>query len=218
MTGPAPDDVSRETLHGLGVSRETLDRLQTFVGLLLRWNQRINLISRADEAAVWRRHVVDSAQLLAFLPPGLERGDGSAVDLGAGGGFPGLILSIVGGIRYTLVESDHRKAAFLREASRALAAPVTVHATRAEALSVEPFALLTARAFAALNAILAMGAHLVRSDGAFLLLKGATADQELTAAAATWNMQVERFASRTDPAASILRLTQVSRRGCSDCT
>src|SRR5689334_7633402 len=94
------------------VSRETLGRLQAYADILVAWNQRLNLVGRGTIDDLWRRHMLDSAQLHALLPAGAK----ILVDLGSGAGFPGLVLAIMGGPHVHLVESDQRKAVFLREA------------------------------------------------------------------------------------------------------
>lgn len=201
--------VSRETRSALDVSRETQTRLEAFAALLLQWNARINLVSRADASEVWSRHIADSLQLLPLIPSGVSE----ATDLGSGGGFPGLILAIATGIRFTLVEADHRKAAFLREAARVTSAPAHIVVARIETADVPPAPLLTARALAPLPNLLHLAARFLAPGGTALFPKGANAEQELTAAMPTWNMTVERFASRTDPAGLILRLTDIARAG-----
>ena len=108
----------------LGVSRETLDRLQAYLDLLARWQQRINLVGASTLADPWRRHVLDSAQLWRWWPDRAR----VLADLGSGAGLPGLVLAVLGAPVTHLVESDRRKAAFLREAARATGALVTVHA------------------------------------------------------------------------------------------
>ncbi len=190
-----------------GVSRETAERLEIYTDLLLRWNRTINLISRRDEDVVWQRHVGDSATLAAGLPAQA----GTAIDLGSGGGLPGIVLSIVTGRHFHLVESDQRKCAFLREAARATAAPVSVHATRIEAASLPPAQIVTARALAPLEMLLAWAAPLLADGGICLFPKGRSVDAELTQAARRWHMVVERLASITDPGATILRISEISR-------
>lgn len=110
------------------MTADTTDRLHQFAGLLLRWNATLNLIAARDVDVVWQRHIQDSLQLVPLLPPGLAR----AVDLGSGGGFPGLILAIATGVRFDLIESDQRKASFLRTAIQHTQAPATVHCCRIE--------------------------------------------------------------------------------------
>lgn len=194
-------------LQEWGVSRETERKLETFAALLLRWSRTINLIGRADAAAVWQRHILDSLQLLPFLfgrePP--------AIDLGSGGGFPGLVLALAADWPFHLIEADHRKAAFLREVARDLKAPVTVHAARIEAVSLSPASLITARGLAPLPKLLAWAAPFVAPRGVCLFLKGRMAEQELTQAQAQWHMRVMRVPSRTDPAATLLHISELRR-------
>ena len=127
------------------VSRETSRRLDVFAELLQRWNQRINLVSPRDLPHLWDRHVTDSLQLLDELPPGAP-----FVDLGSGGGFPGLVLAIANDSPVTLVEADQRKASFLREAARATGTTANVIARRIEQADLPPTRYLTARALAPL--------------------------------------------------------------------
>jgi len=188
------------------VSREAL-RFDPFIALLLRWNRRINLISRADETFVQERHIDDAAQLAALIPPGTER----AIDLGSGAGFPGLILAAMAGIPFDLIEADQRKAAFLMEAARLLAAPVQVHAVRVEAARLPPASVITARALAPLPRLLALAAPLLAPGGTCLFPKGAGVESELTLTAGQWHMRVDRIPSRTDPRAVILRITELQR-------
>jgi 16S rRNA (guanine527-N7)-methyltransferase len=192
-----------------GVSRETGDRLAIFAELLLRWNGTINLISRRDEPLLWTRHIADSLALMPALPRGLAE----AADFGSGGGFPGLVLAIATGCHFHLVESDRRKSAFLREAARATSAPATIHAVRIEAASLPAMKLITARAVASLATLLDWATPHLAPGGICLFPKGRTVEQELTAAAEQWQMRVERFPSPSDPAATILRLSEIARAG-----
>jgi 16S rRNA (guanine527-N7)-methyltransferase len=197
--------VSRETLSG--VSRETLARLEAFSDLLLRWNARINLISQSDVPLLWERHVEDSLQLASLIPTGTQR----AIDLGSGAGFPGLILCIATCIPFDLIESDQRKAAFLREAARLTQAPARIHACRIEAATIEPAPLVTARALAPLPKLLALAAPILAEDGTCIFPKSEKADQEIADASAAWTMQIERHISRTDRSGVILRISGVKR-------
>jgi 16S rRNA (guanine527-N7)-methyltransferase len=121
---------ANELARMLGVSRETLARLETYVALLRAWNPRINLVSVASLGDVWRRHILDSAQLMAHIPDGAR----VLVDLGSGAGLPGLILGIMGMAETHLIESDQRKSAFLREAARVTETRVALHVKRIEAV------------------------------------------------------------------------------------
>lgn len=194
----------------LGVSRETEARLRGFLALLQRWNGKINLVSDRDEASMWRRHVLDSLQLLPLLPSG----DGPLVDLGSGAGFPGLVLAAATRRPTALVEADRRKAAFLTEASRLLQLDrLTVHPTRIEAVTLPPAEVVTARALAPLPDLLRHAHRLLALGGVAIFPKGRTAEQELTEAARHWNMRTERFPSRTDPDSLILRISEISPAG-----
>ncbi|WP_119679814.1 16S rRNA (guanine(527)-N(7))-methyltransferase RsmG [Indioceanicola profundi] len=191
-----------------GVPRETLDRLATYEALLRKWNPTINLVSRTTLADAWARHFADSAQLFALVPPVTH----TLVDLGSGAGFPGLVLAILGVPEVHLVESDQRKGAFLREVARATGAPVTVHTARIEAAKVPSADVVSARALADLSDLLPMAVRILKPGGICLFPKGKTAADELTRAGDSWTMRVERFPSRTDPAATLLRLSDISRR------
>lgn len=184
-------------------------RLDRFAALLLRWNAKINLIARSDETALWPRHILDSAQLAPLLPPA----PGTLIDLGSGAGFPGLVLAILTQWRVHLVESDLRKAAFLREAARETGADVTIHPLRAETLRIDSAQVVTARALTSLAGLLPLAAPLLARDGICLFPKGRSASDELTAVSAQWHMRTERFPSQTDSGATILRISEIRRAG-----
>ena len=188
-------------------SREATWDEAAFIALFLKWNRRLNLIARGDEAVLASRHIADSLQLAPLMPPGVTR----AIDLGSGGGFPGLVLALATGVPFDLIEADQRKAAFLREAAQRLSAPARVHPVRIEAADVAPAALITARALAPLDALLELAAPKLAAGGCCLFLKGARVAAELTAAEARWHMRVERFPSRTAPDATILRISEIER-------
>lgn len=189
-----------------GVSRETEAKLREFLALLQRWNARINLVADRDEESLWQRHVLDSLQLAPLLPPG----DGPLLDLGSGAGFPGLILALASNRPTHLIESDRRKSAFLIEAARTLGlSQAKIHPTRIEAATLPPAAVVSARALAPLPDLLRHTHRLLVPGGTTLFPKGRTVEQELTAAARDWNMHVERFPSRTDPASTILRISEI---------
>jgi 16S rRNA (guanine527-N7)-methyltransferase len=182
--------------------------LQRFADLLLRWNTTLNLIAARDAGVIWERHIADSLQLAALMPAGLER----AIDLGSGGGFPGLVLAIVTGVAFDLIESDRRKAAFLRTAILETGAPAVVHCCRIEDARLPPSLLLTARALAPLPRLLPLAARLLTGDGICLLLKGAKVEEELIAAEADWAMSVDRIQSQTSPDGVVLRLGGLRRK------
>jgi 16S rRNA (guanine527-N7)-methyltransferase len=203
---------TRLALPPAEVSRETSGRLEAYVALLLAWNRRINLVSARDEAEIRARHVADSLQLLPLLPPG----DGPLVDLGSGGGLPGLVIAAAQpGRAVHLVEADKRKAAFLATAAARLGlSRVSVHAVRAESVSLADAAALTARAFAPLGLILPHAARILGPGGVAVLPKGRMAEAELEAALADgWTLRVERFISRSDPHSTIFRIARPDRAG-----
>ncbi len=185
-----------------GVSRETVARLAAYGDLLRRWQDRVNLVSATTLDDLWHRHMFDSAQLLPLLPAGAR----TLVDLGSGAGFPGLVLSIMGVPEVHLVESNQRKAAFLREAARVSGANVTVHATRIEALRPFPADVVTARALAPLDRLVAYAAPFLAAGGICIFPRGRGVENELTALDEIWKMCLVRVPSRTDPSATILRI------------
>ncbi len=189
------------------ISRETSEALERFAALLLRWNRTVNLVARNDEPRLWERHIADSLQLAALMHPA----SGRAIDLGSGAGFPGLALALATGVHFDLIEADHRKAAFLREAARITGASVQVHATRIETVRIAPAPLITARALAPLPKLLDLAAPLLKTGGICLFLKGANVQAELTDAATQWHMQVEILPSQTALEACILRISDLSR-------
>jgi 16S rRNA (guanine527-N7)-methyltransferase len=190
------------------LTADPTDRLQRFAGLLLRWNATLNLIASRDAGVVWDRHIADSLQLVPLLPAGIDR----AIDLGTGGGFPGLVLAIATGVHFDLIESDRRKAAFLRTAILEIGAPASVHCCRIEDATVPPATVVTARALAPLPRLLPLAVRLLTPDGICLLLKGATVEDELAAARADWVMDVDRVPSTTGPGGVVLRLSGLRRR------
>jgi 16S rRNA (guanine527-N7)-methyltransferase len=203
-----PDAFAAET----GVSHETRARLEAYAELLRKWNRAVNLVGRATLPAVWHRHMLDSAQLLPLLPAAPPERPRRVVDLGSGAGFPGLVLAILGAGDVHLVESDGRKAAFLREAARVSETPVTVHACRIEALPALAADVVTARALAPLDQLLAYAAPVLQPDGVALLPKGREAARELTVARKAWNMTVDRYPSCSDRQATVLRIEGLGRK------
>jgi 16S rRNA (guanine527-N7)-methyltransferase len=210
-TAPAarPIDLSADRAHALAltpVSRETLDRLDRFVAVLLTWQRRVNLIAPSTEPEIWTRHIADSLQLLALAPQARIW-----VDLGSGGGFPGLVIACAlaerAGAQVHLIEANAKKAAFLREAARVTGVPVLVHGERIEAFVRKAPAgaeVVTARALAPLAELLAYAYPLLKSGACGLFPKGQDVESELTEAAKYWKIQVSLALSRTDPKARIV--------------
>jgi len=198
-----PDQFARQA----DVSRETLARLKRYAEMLEKWNRRINLVGRGTIEDLWRRHMLDSAQLLPLIPPDA----GSLADLGSGAGFPGLVLAICGVKNVHLIEADRKKCAFLREVARETDTPVTIHNKRIEEIESFQADIVTSRALAPLPKLLDMAAPFTKKHSILLFLKGRSADGELTEAAKEWNMRVDQIPSQTDPEGMILRLEAISR-------
>jgi 16S rRNA (guanine527-N7)-methyltransferase len=206
--GEAPD-LSADRDRALAitpVSRETLARLERFAAVLLAWQRRTNLIAASTESNLWTRHIADSLQLLPLAPDARIW-----VDLGSGGGFPGVAIACAladtTGAQVHLVESNGKKAAFLREAVRAAGVPATVHAVRIEDFVVnEPLIIdvVTARALAPLPQLLGMAYPLLKKGAVGLFPKGQDVAVELTEAAKCWSIQAQLVPSRTDPKAQIV--------------
>ena len=208
MIQPSPEPMVREAFAQLvDVSRETLERFETYLALLKRWQRAINLVGPKTLADPWRRHILDGAQLRRHLPANAE----TIYDLGSGAGVPGLILAIMGQPGLHLVESDQRKAQFLKEAIRILDLSVEVHATRIESLPTACADVLVARALAPLPRLLDLSQPLLRSSSVCLFLKGQNLPDELTEARKYWRMSSHSFPSLSDPSASVLKLWDIAR-------
>jgi 16S rRNA (guanine527-N7)-methyltransferase len=198
------------------VSRETTERLDRFVALLLTWQRTTHLVAPSTLARLWTRHVADSLQLLDLAPDARVW-----IDLGSGGGFPGLVLACAlaerPGAMVHLVESNGKKAAFLREARREAAVPAEIHAQRIETF-VAGFAgavdAVTARALAPLKSLCELCFPLLGTSGATALFpKGQNAEVELREAALWWTMNATLVPSRTDPAGRIVVIRELARGG-----
>jgi 16S rRNA (guanine527-N7)-methyltransferase len=197
------------------VSRETTTRLDRFVELLLTWQSTTNLIARSTVPRLWTRHIADSLQLLDLAPDARIW-----VDLGSGGGFPGLAIACAlaerPGAVVHLVESNAKKAAFLREAQRVTGAPALVNAMRIENF-VESFRdqadVVTARALTSLKKLYDQSAPLLRPTTLGLFPKGQDVEAELTEAAKYWNIsRLSLVPSRTDRAGRIVVVQGLERR------
>lgn len=192
--------------HTVDVSRETLDRLQSYEELLRRWQERINLVSRDSLADVWRRHFLDSLQLMKWVDPARR-----TLDMGTGAGFPGMALSIACNAPVVLAESDSRKCAFLREVRRVTDAPAEIAEGRVEDLVETGFSLILARALAPVARLLEYAAPLLAPDGICVFLKGARVEEELQEARASWHMNMTEYPSAADPRGVVLEIRKPER-------
>ena len=209
-------NVDREkALKLVPVPPHVLSRLDRFVELLLQWQKRMNLIAPSTIPEIWTRHVADSLQLVSLAPSARVW-----ADLGSGAGFPGIVVACVfaeeAGARVHLVESNAKKAAFLREAGRVLDIPATIHGARVEDF-VKSFHVrvdvVTARALAPLAKLLELAAPLLKTGAKGLFPKGQDVEGELTEAAKYWSIDSKLVPSKTSPQGKIIIVERATRRG-----
>ncbi|MEG3616936.1 16S rRNA (guanine(527)-N(7))-methyltransferase RsmG [Magnetovibrio sp. PR-2] len=182
---------------------EVMERLQIYADLLVKWQQKINLVGPDTVPDLWRRHMLDSAQLAPLIADGKK-----VVDFGSGAGFPALVLACLKPrLDIHLIESDQRKCAFMREVKRAAGLSVTIHTERIEKVENLEADIVTSRALAPLDKLLSFADMHSLSTGIYLFLKGRRWQDELTAAQKDWNMQVHRHPSRSDSAGMILEIS-----------
>lgn len=177
-------------------------KLEAYERLLLKWQKAINLIGESTLPEIPLRHFADSAQIAQYIP------DKNAMiaDLGSGAGFPGMVLAILGFSQIHLIESDIRKATFLREVSRETNTPVTVHDCRIEDCKIQRFDVVTARALAPLSDLLG---HMSRMASTGIFMKGAQAEDEIAAAKKDWEFEFEIHQSISDPSGKIIKMFHV---------
>lgn len=212
MNGPAgplatPISGPEDFAQAFNVSRETIDQLNIYVSLLAQWQKRINLVANATLAEVWHRHVADSAQIVALAPSSPR----TWLDLGSGGGFPGLVIAIMlsaAGTRMILVESDRRKCAFLAEVARQTGITVEIQTARIEQTATQGMLgavdVVSARALAPLVRLISLSLPFFGDDTVGIFPKGRAAESEIVEARADWTFDAETVPSLTDEAARIL--------------
>lgn len=196
-----PDD------FGLCVSRETSDKLDVFRSLLIKWNPRINLVAHTTLVDVITRHFSDSAQLVGLA----NKAPDHWVDIGSGGGFPGLVVAILLSETsprsvVTMIESDSRKAAFLRTVLRDTRVPGTVLAQRIEDAEPQQADVLSARALAPLPKLLSFADRHLSDNGTALLMKGQNWEKELSDARRQWHFSYVAHKSKTNANAMVLQI------------
>lgn len=182
-----------------GIDADTMDRFEIYLALLSKWQRAINLVGKNTLANAWRRHILDSAQLLPHIEKDLK-----IADLGSGAGLPGLVIAIATGANVQLVESDQRKATFMCEVARETGTDVDVHVARIEDLPSLDADIVTARALAPLPKLLPWVHRHLKKGGKSVLMKGAGVDQELTESTKQWTMNVVRKSSISDASGTIL--------------
>lgn len=192
----------------LNVSRETLQTLQAFADEVARWNGAINLVSKASLADLWQRHIWDSAQLYD-----LGAGQGGVwLDMGSGGGFPGIVMAIMGAQGVVLAEVDQRKATFLREVSRKLALDTRVISARLDEIPPCHAQTITARALAPLTDLLAHASKHLSPTGRAIFPKGRGFQAEIDAALKDWAFSYTSVPSKTDAEAAIIIVHNIAKR------
>lgn len=202
----------RPSAESLDVSRETFERLTLYAALLERWNPRINLVAKSTLPDLWARHIVDSLQVFRAF-----QGNASLwADLGSGGGFPGLVVAIAAAEAgqpglVTLVESDQRKAAFLRTVIRETGLNATVIAERIEKADPLNAEVLSARALADLGKLLGYAARHLAPEGVCLFQKGKNWRSEVQSAREAWQFSYDALPSTTESDAVVLKIKGLSR-------
>lgn len=195
----------------LNVSRETMEKLETYANLLRRWNPRINLVAKSTLAELWVRHIADSAQVFRLAPHPIAHW----LDLGSGGGFPGLVAAIMANdcstpMKTTLIESDSRKSAFLRTVIRETGVNARVLNERIEAVTPMKADVVSARALAGLSTLLEYTLRHMSPLGTALFLKGASWQKELEEVQSRWNFAYQVANSQTEAGPVILSVTGVT--------
>ncbi len=191
-------------------SCEQRDQLDRYADFLATWNERFNLVAASTLPDLWERHFLDSAQLLAFMPPAAR----TVLDMGSGAGFPGLVIAILDPERAVhLVEATGKKTAFLRHVTEELGLRNThLHAQRLEDIKDLKADIITARALKPLPELLGLAQPFMRIGSIGLFLKGQKADLELTEAQKCWTFTCQKQQSLSDPSGSVLQITGLSKK------
>ena len=199
-----------EFVEATGASADIMDRMEAFLTILTDWNARMNLVGPSALAEFWGRHAYDSAQLLKLAPDARIW-----ADLGAGAGFPGIVLAVFlkdrERAKVHLIESMAKRCAFLRSVSMDLGLPTLIHNSRAESLHLSPVDVVTARALAPMPRLLEYAQPLLRGSAVGLFLKGRDVERELEEARKSWRFEVSLSPSASDPEGRIVSLKRLSR-------
>ena len=192
-------------LHNLeqNVSRESLEKLRAYDALLHKWQKTINLVSRNTLNESWERHILDSVQ----VAENVSRESSVLYDLGSGGGFPGLVISMLRpDLDIHLIESDQRKCSFLRAVSRETQTPVTVHNARIETVELPAPDVVTARALASLDVLLKYCEKWANPALYALFLKGARYEEEVDLALKNYDVKTKVLPSQIASDSAIVRV------------
>lgn len=194
-------------LLGVNVSRETVDMLKSYEQLVRKWNPTINLASKQSMAELWSRHIVDSAQIFPHIPEASKL----CLDVGSGGGFPGIVLATMSTAQlqdrqFILVESDQRKATFLRQVIRSLKLKAEVRSERIESIDKIGADFFTARALAPLSKLLVFAQQHLDPHGVCIFPKGENHLEEIKDAQKLFRFEYQLIQSLTDPKSAILKI------------
>ena len=194
------------------VSHETMDRLEIFAELLTKWNRTARLVAASTLKGLWRRHLLDSAQLMDHIPGDAEK----LIDVGTGGGFPGLVLAIMAadrqpGTKFVLVDSNERKCDFLREVCRQTGTNAEIRDVRDSELEPQRADVMTARAVAPLDGLLGIASRHLTKDGLCMFLKGKGFMTEIQLAKGHWNFGLTDLQSRSHDSGRILLIRDLKR-------
>ncbi|MFZ4124861.1 MAG: 16S rRNA (guanine(527)-N(7))-methyltransferase RsmG [Rickettsiales bacterium] len=199
-------DAQKQTASGAAiVSRETLKK---YVQLLLKWNQKINLIGPSTESEIWERHIQDSLQIVPLIPKDAI----SIVDLGSGAGLPGLVVASQLSIPITLIERDQRKCAFLAEAVRICGFSHVTLSNSDARNSQAKYTVIIARALASIDELFALCEGMIMENSICLFPKGKTYANEIAEAQGNWDFDYQVTPSLTQSDAVILTISKIKRK------
>ncbi|MDE9450158.1 16S rRNA (guanine(527)-N(7))-methyltransferase RsmG [Aliiroseovarius sp. Z3] len=204
--------MGQDALAGLDVSRETMERLNIYAKLLEKWNPAINLVSPSTLSSLWTRHFLDSAQIFRLSQPKVA----TWCDMGTGGGFPGLIVAILAqefdpGRNTICIESDLRKATFLRTVVRETGINADIISKRIEAVTPLGADVVSARALTSLTSLLDLADLHLKAGGTAIYLKGENYRAEVEEALEKWQFELDTYPSKTNPNAVVLEIGDLRR-------
>ena len=187
-----------------------LGHLNTYYELLVKWQKTINLVGPKTIEEFWQRHLLDSLQLVTLIRPVQQQSPNSSlVDFGTGAGIPGLLLALSGIEQVTLVESDVRKSAFLKEVLRATNHKISIENNRIEKIPPRPFGIITARALASLPQLLTFSYPFVTEETQLIFPKGTKVEEELADSKTNWLFDCQRHKSLTSDSGVILQISNL---------
>lgn len=189
------------------VSRETLEKLETHLAMLVKWQKAVNLVGKSTLEDPWRRHVWDCFQLTELFPSGAR----TIVDLGSGAGFPALVLAATGWYTVHAVEADERKCVFMQEVARAARIDIKIHNARIEDMQAFPADVITARALGPLSALFDYVEPLVSGGGVCFFPKGVRVQEELDVVTPHWSFECIQHPSKAEKDAVILEIAKLKR-------